>query len=162
MPSSSVFRLVSIAALASVALAGCAHRTRSGAADIPGFMQGTFIDDYDNRYTISMSEWQQHPALRYHVVHVEVGGAFLIARNDATNRTDPGRWTRIDWVQLNALPPYEWGFCYSAWQAPTRAVAETVSVARPEQPRTGCNGYPYTRMRPAPGSPPASPPIDRR
>lgn len=52
-----------------------------------------------------------------------------------------------DWARLDGMAPYEWAFCFSAYNAPTAAAAESVSIARPEAPKTGCNGYPYTRMR---------------
>lgn len=45
------------------------------------------------------------------------------------------------------MAPYTWGYCYSAYNAPSAAVAETVSVANRAIPRTGCNGYPFSRMR---------------
>jgi hypothetical protein len=84
---------------------------------------------------------------RYHIVRWVPERHYLIARNDSANRSAPGRWTRIDWLPLGGMPPYEWGFCFSAYAAPSAAAAESVTVARPETPRTGCNGYPYTRMR---------------
>ena len=50
---------------------------------------------------------------------------------------------------LEGMPPYRWGYCYSTWTAASAAVAETVSVARRDTPRTGCNGFPFSRMKPA-------------
>lgn len=72
---------------------------------------------------------------------------YLIAWNDSSNATAPGLWTRIDWIPLSGMPPYAWAFCLSAYEAPSRAAAEATAIARPDTPRTGCNGYPFSRMR---------------
>ncbi|HTE45598.1 MAG TPA: hypothetical protein VK636_10170, partial [Gemmatimonadaceae bacterium] len=83
----------------------------------------------------------------YHIVRSVLSGQYLIAHNDSANRGAPGRWTRIDWVKLDGMPPYTWGFCFSAYDARSAATAESVSIARPATPKTGCNGFPYTRMK---------------
>src|SRR5690606_28371723 len=64
---------------------------------------------------------------------------------------DGGLWTRIDWVELSDMDPWQWGFCIAAWDAPTADSAAAVAVARRDTPRTGCNGRPFTRMRRAAG-----------
>jgi hypothetical protein len=115
----------------------------------PALLLGTFTDDYGNRYQISATEWGQSPRTRYRIRHWNAAGRYLIAQNDSANASDGGLWTRIDWVELPGMPPYRWGFCYSAYRAPSAAVAETVSVARRDTPRTGCNGFPFSRMQPA-------------
>lgn len=108
---------------------------------------GTFQDDYGIRYRITPTTWVQLPGTTYQVERWVPGERYLIARNDSTNRRAAGRWTRIDWVLLTDMAPWQWGFCLSAWEAPTAAAAESVRVARPDTPRTGCNGFPYSRMR---------------
>lgn len=35
----------------------------------------------------------------------------------------------------------------SAWDAKTQADAERADIARRDTPKTGCNGYPFSRMR---------------
>ncbi len=81
-----------------------------------------------------MVEW--HPHAQY-----------LVAQNDASNASDAGLWTRIDWIALPDMAPYAWGFCLSAYAAPTQVDAERTTIARRDDPRTGCNGYPFSRMR---------------
>lgn len=140
-----------LAILLFLGAGGCAHgRLAPSTPAVPASLQGEFVDDYANRYTIGAREWLQLPASRHHVVRMDAAGQYLIARNDSSNGTAPGKWMRIDWVALEGMPPYEWGFCYSAWQAPTKAAADSVRVARRETPRTGCNGHPFTRMRRVP------------
>jgi hypothetical protein len=145
-------------ALVSCIIAGaCASRrvtpalpVGASATVLPASLVGEFVDDYDNRYAITPQEWRQLPRSRHHIVRVDAAGQYLIARNDSSNRTAPNKWMRIDWVALDGMAPYTWGYCYSTWQALTQAEADTVHVARRDTPRTGCNGYPFTRMRPAP------------
>ncbi len=142
-------RLLSASAIVLTTLA-CAHSSpRARPAAPPPIMLGAFEDDYRGRYTISATTWDHGTRSRYHIVRWDVPGQFLIARNDSANPGDKGRWTRIDWLPLGGMPPYTWAYCYSAYNAPSAAVAEAVSVAKRATPRTGCNGFPFSRMRPA-------------
>jgi hypothetical protein len=113
----------------------------------PMLLLGEFVDDYGIKYRIGERTWLQLPSARYHIVKWATAGRYLIARNDSANKSDGGLWTRIDWLKLDGMAPYEWGFCLSAYNAPTAAAAESVSVARRDTPRTGCNGFPFSRMR---------------
>ena len=81
------------------------------------------------------------------MVRWDAAGQYLIARNDSTNSHAPGKWTRIDWVELPGMAPYTWAFCLTAYDAPTQAAAEATPPAVRETPRTGCGGYPFSRMR---------------
>jgi len=143
------------------ALSACfAHRTGTASDAVPGYLLGSFLDDYGAEYRITATEWSQLPRARYQIVRWNLAHQYAIARNDPANPADGGRWTRIDWLELTDSPPYAWAFCYSSYDAPTAAAAETVSVANRSTPRTGCNGFPFSRMRrpdtprPQPGTPP--------
>lgn len=110
-------------------------------------MIGEFLDDYGERHSISASEWMQAVHSRYHIARWATREHFLIAQNDSANTSAARRWTRIDWVRLDGVPPYTWAFCFSAYDALTAAAAESTHVAKPDTPRTGCNGHPFTRMK---------------
>lgn len=116
----------------------------------PDALTGTFVDDYGVTYTISPTVWQQHPDNKYRVVawHPEAG--YLVAQNDEQNVSDAGLWTRIDWIPLEGMPPYTWAYCLSAYNAPTRDAAAQTQLANKDTPRTGCNGFPFSRMKQAP------------
>lgn len=131
----------SILAMA-LGLCGCAHHPAP-----PQMVVGDFVDDYDIAYRISASEWQQLPKTKYNIVRWNPDAQYLVARNDAANGTDAGLWTRIDWIVLPGMPPYEWAFCLSAYNAATEGDAERTTIARRDDPRKGCNGYPFSRMR---------------
>ena len=132
-------------------LAGCAlhaDTTREASPGTPPTMLlGDFVDDYGIGHRIGTNEWLQRPGTRYRVVAWHADAQYLVARNDAGNRADAGKWTRIDWIALPGMPPWEWAFCLSAWNAATQAEAEHVTIARRDTPKTGCNGYPFSRMR---------------
>ena len=113
----------------------------------PPLLIGDFVADYGIGHRIGTGEWLQPPDTRYRVVAWHADGQYLIARNDGENRADAGKWTRIDWVVLPGMPPWEWAFCLSAWDAPSQAEAEHADIARRDTPKTGCNGYPFSRMR---------------
>ncbi len=137
-------RAALIAILGSIALAGCAAVRPARVAPFP---TGEFLDDYGGRHAVSASEWRQGTSARYRIIKWDATRRFLVAQNDGANPTAPNRWTRIDWVMLEGMPPWEWAFCFSAYDAPTAEAAESTAVARPDTPRTGCNGFPYSRLR---------------
>jgi hypothetical protein len=113
----------------------------------PSYVLGSFVDDYGGRHVISPDEWRQGDDDRYRIVRWNTDARYLIAENNSVGPASLGRWTRIDWVPLDGLPPYTWAFCFSAYEMKTAAAAESSMVARSETPRGGCNGYPFTRMR---------------
>jgi hypothetical protein len=134
--------------LFALALAGCASNPAPAVAPAPpAVIIGEFVDDYGERHTVTTSQWLQRPRNRFHIVKWNPDARYLIARNDTANVADRGLWTRIDWVPLSGMQPYEVAFCFSAYKAPSAAAAESVTVAKPETPRTGCNGFPFTRLR---------------
>ena len=133
-----------------LALSACAlhaHTTHAPSASPPALLLGEFVDDYGIAHRIDAQQWLQRPDTRYQVVAWHPEAQYLIARNAADNRSDPGRWTRIDWMPLPGMPPWEWAFCISAWDAKTQADAERSAIANRDAPKTGCNGYPFSRMR---------------
>lgn len=133
--------------LTLLCLSGCALHAHAP----PALVTGDFVDDYGIAYRITADEWRQLPNARYRVVRWNAEAQYLIARNDAANPSAPGLWTRIDWMPLPGMPPWEWAFCLSAYDAPTQAEAERSAIARRDTPKTGCNGYPFSRMRRAGG-----------
>lgn len=109
---------------------------------------GTFQDDYGNRFSISSTAWRQLPRTVYRVVRWNAREQYLVARNGEENAGDRGLWTRIDWMALPGMAPYTWAFCLSAYKAASAAEAESTHVADRSVPKTGCNGYPFSRMQP--------------
>ncbi len=114
-----------------------------------GVMRGTFTDDYGNTYSISDTLFTQQPHGKFEIMEWHTQAQFVVARNAATNTSDPGLWTRIDWMLLPNMSPYTWAFCFTAYRAPTRDAARNTPAADRNNPRTGCNGYPFSRMKPA-------------
>ena len=133
--------------LLAMMVASCARRTSTDVSPAPAELLGTFIDDYQGTYTISPTLWQHGARLLYDIVAWHPDSQFLIARNAATNPREQGLWTRIDWMRLEGMTPYEWAYCLSAFKAPTRDSALATRVAKRDTPRTGCNGFPFSRMR---------------
>ncbi len=114
----------------------------------PAHLLGEWEDDYGNRFTITSVGWLLHSSSRYDVLRWSTGDQYLIARNAAANPSDPGLWTRIDWVELEGMEPLRWAFCLSAYNAETAEAAEAVTIADRSALRTGCNGFPFSRMKP--------------
>lgn len=147
-------RVCSLALVAALcmSLASCVRAVaKRGASDTspPAALIGRFADDYGDVYDVSREQWAQTGNGRYRIVEWNSAQQYLIAQNDSANRTDGGKWTRIDWLTLQGMAPYGWGFCMTAWSAPTRDSARATAPARRDIPRTGCGGFPFTRMRPS-------------
>src|SRR4051812_14441407 len=143
-------RAISTLAVLSMVVA-CASATHtiptSTSGRPPSYVLGSFVDDYGGRHTITPNEWKQGDDDRYRIVRWNADARYLIAENNSVGPASLGRWTRIDWVPLDGLPPYTWAFCFSAYEMKTAAAAESSMVAKPDTLRGGCNGYPFTRMR---------------
>lgn len=108
---------------------------------------GTFTDDYNAAHSVTATEWRHGSRARYHIVKWSATDQYLIARNDSANPSGGGLWSRFDWLKLEGMAPWTWGYCMSAYKAPTADSAESTRIANRATPRTGCNGFPFTRMR---------------
>ncbi|GAB3507649.1 hypothetical protein GCM10027442_12990 [Emticicia fontis] len=105
------------------------------------------MDDYKITYTINDTLWIQKPNAKYHIIKWNEKEQYLIARNDKNNPADGGLYTRIDYMTFENMQPFLWGFCLSAYNAKTEAEAEAVKIADRANPRKGCNGFPFSRMK---------------
>lgn len=123
---------------------GVPEQTRSDS--LPAFMQGNFKDDYGISYEITNTVWTQFPKTRYHILFVNTKEQYLIARNDSLNGSDRGLYTRIDYMRFQNMEPYRWGYCLTAYQAASEADARQTAAADRNNPRKGCNGFPFSRM----------------
>lgn len=114
---------------------------------LPDFALGNFTDDYGITYTINDTLWIQHPNTKYHIIKWNPEKQYLIAKNDTGNKTDGNKYTRIDYMTFNGMEPWRWGFCLTAYKAETDAIAEQTAEADRQNPKKGCNGYPFSRMK---------------
>ena len=126
---------------------GVRHTDIPEAESPPPFLLGTFEDDYGIAYHIGADAWRQGARTTYEVKAWNPAEQFVIARNALTNPSAPELWTRIDWMLLEGMSPYTWAYCLSAYEAPTREAAAATRVAQRASPRTGCNGFPFSRMK---------------
>ncbi|NNE70415.1 MAG: VCBS repeat-containing protein [Rhodothermales bacterium] len=134
------------AVLSLLLLAGC----HPGAAPIAAqSIFGAFEDDYGSRYVISETEWLHEGYARYLIQEVNTEEQYVIARNHDDNPSGGGLWSRIDWMQLEGMPPYEWAYCLTAFEAGSKQEAQSTPAANRATPRTGCGGHPFSRMKPA-------------
>jgi hypothetical protein len=108
---------------------------------------GTFTDDYGIKYTINDTLWIQHPRTKYHIVKWNKQAQYLIARNDAKNPGEPRLYTRIDLMKFDGMAPWLWGYCLTVYNATSDSAAESVAITDRKNPRKGCNGYPFSRMK---------------
>lgn len=116
-------------------------------SSLPSFVLGNFTDDYHINYTITDSTWTQHPNMKFHIIKWNPEKQYLIARNDAGNKADANKYTRIDYMTFIGMEPFLWGFCLTAYKADSDKVAEATAEADRQNPKKGCNGFPFSRMK---------------
>lgn len=108
---------------------------------------GDFTDDYKIRYTITNKTFTQHPGVKYNLLSYNEKEQYFIAQNDTANISDGGLYTRIDIMRFSNMEPWRWGFCLTAYQAPTYEAALQTAAADRANPKKGCGGYPFSRMK---------------
>lgn len=110
-------------------------------------IMGSFTDDYGIRYTINDSSWKQLLKTTYHIIKWNEKEQYILAKNDTSNKVDKGLFTRIDYMLFENMAPYTWGFCLTVYDAATEKDAELTIPANRANPRKGCGGYPFSRMK---------------
>lgn len=113
----------------------------------PDFVKGKFKDDYGIKYEISDTLWVQQPKTKFRIIRWNTKEQYLIARNGDNNPGEQGMYTRIDYMEFKNMEPWRWGFCLTAYDAKTDAIAESMAAADRKHPKTGCNGFPFSRMK---------------
>lgn len=108
---------------------------------------GDFTDDYGIKYTINDSVWLQYPNTKYQIIHWDKKQKCIIARNADSNPTDAGLYSRIDYMEFKNMQPFTWGFCYTIYNAESEISAWQTIAADSHNPKKGCNGFPYSRMK---------------
>ena len=114
---------------------------------IPSWLKGEFTDDYRIRYSISDSLWMQLPNTKFHIIKWNLDEQYLVAKNDMENPGEGGLYTRIDFMQFKDMAPFEWGFCLTAYKAIDSVTAEKTAAADRSNPKKGCGGFPFSRMK---------------
>ena len=112
----------------------------------PAFLLGAFVDDYGAEYVITEESWSQGSS-EYHVVAWDAGSSRVLARNADSNPTEAGLWSRFEWIKLDPGSEYEWAYCHIVYDGESREEARSKPPANRAEPRSGCNGHPFTRMK---------------
>ncbi|MEO6977438.1 MAG: hypothetical protein ABI113_03635 [Mucilaginibacter sp.] len=131
-----------------LALTKAHAQTQSASVIKPAdYMLGSFEDDYQIRYKITDTLWLQLSNTRFHIIKWNLEKKYIIAKNDAKNPGEGGLYTRIDYMTFDNMAPWKWGYCLTAYNAPTDAAAEATAAADRGNPMKGCGGYPFSRMK---------------
>lgn len=118
------------------------------AVKLPEWLKGNFADDYGIHYTITDSIFYMYPSAKYHILDWNEKEEFILARNDSSNKTGKGLFTRIDLMKFTGMEPYQWGYCFTVYDAKEIDSAMIVKQADRSNPKKGCNGFPFSRMKP--------------
>lgn len=133
----------------SLTVFGCntAQRNQQTVKQVPEGLMGSFVDDYGSAYIITNKAWIQGSKIKYHLLRYNKEGNYFIAQNDANNPSDGGLYSRIDIMYFENMEPWHWGYCLTAYKA--ASIEEAINTAATDRinPRKGCNGYPFSRMK---------------
>jgi hypothetical protein len=50
-------------------------------------------------------------------------------------------------MDFSNMEPFRWGFCFTVYDANTDSLAEVTAHADRQNPKKGCNGFPFSRMK---------------
>ncbi len=145
-----MFKLFVIAFLTVLIFSNCtgtAKLTGANKIEVPAYLQGKFTDDYGIAYNITNKLWEQQPGGRYTILKYDSAGRYFIAKSKQGNQSDTVLYARIDVMKFDNMEPYTWGFCYTVYQAKTFEEAERAAAADRQNPRKGCGGFPFSRMK---------------
>ena len=130
-----------------VLLTACTSGRRATNPKLPPFIKGLFADDYGLRYTISDTVFSMDGVGKYHIKEWNEAGQYLLVQNDSSNKAEKGLYSRIDYMSFSGMEPFKWGYCLIVYDAPDTAAARRVTAADRTNPKKGCNGYPFSRMK---------------
>ena len=108
---------------------------------------GTFTDDYGIKYEIKNDLWIQQPDVKYHIVEWNEKEKYILAKNDKANPSEKNLFTRIDLTNFENMGDFKWGFCLTKYNAVSLDEAKNCAAANKANPKTGCNGFPFSRMK---------------
>ncbi|RYG16149.1 MAG: hypothetical protein EOO07_13890 [Chitinophagaceae bacterium] len=125
----------------------CSANAQSTPKKAPAFALGNFTDDYGITYSINDSVWLQNPKMKFHILKWNHEKQYLVAKNDVENKEDANKYTRIDYMTFTGMEPFKWGFCLTVYNAESDEIAEKTAYVDRLNPKKGCNGYPFSRMK---------------
>jgi hypothetical protein len=50
-------------------------------------------------------------------------------------------------MRFSGMEPYTWGYCFTVYNAVDTMTALQKAAADRNNPKKGCNGYPFSRMK---------------
>lgn len=140
-------RKLIVIACCFIVIIACGTARKSASNPLPAWMQGRFADDYGIQYIVSDTMFFMVPSAKYHIIEWNENEQYLLTRNDENNPTEKGLYSRIDYMKFEGMQPYIWGFCLTVYNAPDTATARKLPQANRDNPRKGCNGFPFSRMK---------------
>ena len=115
-------------------------------SDNHSFIFGDFTDDYGINYSISSETWIQYPEFKLNILKIDSSEMFVLGYNPIDST-----YTKIDYMPFENQSPFTWGFCYTTYDKKDQDEAISENPADRSAPKTGCNGFPFSRMEPVEG-----------
>lgn len=148
-PRQMLVTMVGLSLLLAACMAGKTKSVRYQALTLkaPPELTGSFTDDYGITYTLTDSLFIQAPGIRYHIIRWDTASQFFIAYQVPKKTPDSLVYTRVDYMRFTNMQPWIWGYCFTTYTAKNEAEALNYPEADRKNPKKGCNGYPFSRMK---------------
>ncbi len=106
-------------------------------------LNGEFVDNYSGTHSISTTRWENGTS-GYEITKIDTTNQFFIAKNDADNAYNAGKYSRFDWAKDAHGNKY---YCQIAYDADSAADAESVTAPDGSSPSTGgCSGFAWSQL----------------
>ena len=115
-------------------------------SDNHSYIFGDFTDDYGINYSISSKTWIQYPDYKLDILKIDSSEMYILGYNPSDST-----YTKIDYMQFENQSPFTWGFCYTTYDKKDQDEAVSENSADRSSPKSGCNGFPFSRMEPVEG-----------
>ncbi len=107
--------------------------------------KGDFEDDYGSQYSINDVRWIQDSIFYSIEEHNPTEEYFVIQQIQPDPETKI--FIRVDYMLFDDMEPYLWGYCYTIYDTTSHQEAISAASADRSNPRKGCNGFPFSRMK---------------
>ncbi|MBU2513742.1 hypothetical protein KJ966_20570 [bacterium] len=104
---------------------------------------GEFADNYSGAHSVSATRWIQGNS-GFTVSKINADSDYLVAKNDASNDYNGGKYSRLDWTKDGNGDLY---YCQIAYDKASESEAEAVTTADSTSPSTGgCGGFAWSKL----------------
>lgn len=105
---------------------------------------GDYEDDFGYTFSLNSYRWTNGSGSFFSISQYDEQLGWIVAQNDSSNSWSPNLWSKFD---LTSDTDGEMYFCQSTYDAMDEQTALDALSAATDNLTTGCNGFPWSKMR---------------